>query len=69
MIISSLKKMEFIVKNNKSLIWDGWNVVELKRKEYARTSKDGVYINGSWFIRTIYKPDRQGWHLPNKFGG
>ena len=29
MIINSLEKMETIVENNKSLSWDGWNVVEL----------------------------------------
>ena len=69
MIIKSLEHMETIVKKNKFLHWEGWDVVELKKTHAARTAKDGVYYKGQWFIKKIYSANRQGWDVPNKFGG
>jgi hypothetical protein len=43
MIINSLTHMEKIVSRNKELAWIGWDVVERKRSDLARTSPSMVH--------------------------
>ena len=45
MIVNKLEVMESIVKKNRNLRWDGWNVVDIKRSDIARTSPQGIRIN------------------------
>lgn len=66
MIVDSLEKVEDIVKNNDSLSWDGWTVIETKPSKTAWMSPEGAYQNGSWVLRKRYEWDN-GWHLPKKF--
>jgi hypothetical protein len=56
--------MEQIVKNSKSLSWDGWDVINRYKSEKARTSKYGQYINGRWYMVKRFKPTRNGWDIP-----
>ena len=67
MIISSLEKMESIVKNNKSLRWDGWNVVELIASQDAMFETNGVFINGTWYMKKLYPCNTNGWKIPQKY--
>jgi hypothetical protein len=67
MQIKSLKQMENIVENNKFLSWDGWTVISMEKTEKARTSAQGAYVNGSWYIKKRFEPVRNGWEIPNKF--
>jgi hypothetical protein len=67
MQIKSLKQMENIVQKNKSLSWDGWTVISIEKTEKARTSTQGAFINGSWYIKKRFEPLRTGWEIPNKF--
>ncbi len=67
MIIQSLETMESIVKKNRNLRWDGWNVIDLKRSEMARTSPSGIRINGEWYLHKIYHINTNGWDIPNKY--
>lgn len=69
MLVKELNQMEKIVSENKSLQWDGWDVINLQRSDKARTSKFGVYVNGQWYIQKRIVPTRDGWNLPNKFIG
>jgi hypothetical protein len=64
MNIQSLEQMEQIVKNSKSLSWDGWDVINRYKSEKARTSKYGQYINGRWYMVKRFKPTRNGWDIP-----
>lgn len=66
MIVKSLEQMEQIVKNNRNLSWDGWTVVNQFKSDRAATSKDGVRINGTWYIHHRYEPNENGWDIPNK---
>lgn len=66
MQVTSLEKMEQIVKKNRSLKWDGWTVVNAFPSEKGRTSKDGVYINGIWHIQRRYEANEAGWNIPDK---
>lgn len=67
MIVKSLEQMEKIVSQNKSLSWDGWNVVELTKSPNAVFKAEGAYVNGSWHIKNIFSANRDGWSIPNKY--
>ena len=66
-IINSLEKMEKIVSQNKTLSWDGWNVVEMIKSDRAYTSKDGVLKNNSWHLKKTLALSRNGWEIPEKY--
>jgi hypothetical protein len=68
MIIKSLGQMEQIVKKNKELSWIGWDVVERKRSDIAKTSTSGVRVKDNWYIQKIFTVNRDGWDIPNKYG-
>jgi len=68
MIIKSLSHMEQIVKKNKELSWIGWDVVERKRSDIAKTSVSGVRVKDFWYIQKIFAVNRNGWDIPNKYG-
>lgn len=67
MIVKNLEVMESIVKKNRNLRWDGWNVIDLKRSEIAKTSPNGIRVNGEWYLHKIYKVGANGWDIPNKY--
>jgi hypothetical protein len=67
MIIRSLNTMEKIVNKNKNLIWNGWDVIDLKESEIARTSPVGIRVKDKWYLHRTYKPGRNGWDIPNKY--
>lgn len=67
MNINNLDHMEKIVNNNNSLSWEGWNVVELVKSKTAMFKTNGVFVNGSWYIKNIFSVDRDGWRIPNKY--
>ena len=69
MIVKDLDHMENIVSTNKSLSWDGWNVVELTKSSTAMFSRNGVFVNGSWFTKKVFVPNRDGWRIPVKYAG
>lgn len=59
--------MEKIVKKNSNLIWRGWDVIDLKESKVAKTSVDGIRIKDKWYVHKVYKPTRDGWHIPNRY--
>ena len=69
MLISDLKKMESIVSSNSNLSWDGWNVVHLKKSKDAMYKTNGAFVDGSWYVKTIYKLDSNGWNIKNSHVG
>lgn len=69
MLIKSLDKMESIVKKNRELSWDGWDVLDRKPSYTAWRSKDGVFHKGRWFLQRKYELTEEGWHIPKKFVG
>lgn len=66
MLIKQLEKMESIVSNNKNLTWDGWTVVSLKPVDNGLLSKDGIQINGKWYLQKRFEPTNEGWDVPDK---
>jgi hypothetical protein len=67
MVISSLEQMEQIVDNNKSLSWEGWDVIELTPSKAAWMQTNGAYIGDKWYTRKRYTVSANGWEIPNKF--
>ena len=67
MIIAKLETMESIVKKNRNLRWDGWNVIDLKKSDIGRTSPQGIRVNVEWHLHKVYVVDRNGWDIPNKY--
>jgi hypothetical protein len=65
--VKSLEKMEKIVSRNKSLSWDGWNVVELTRNPAAMFKANGARINGAWYLKSTFIADQDGWRIPSKY--
>jgi hypothetical protein len=67
MVIRSLNTMEKIVNRNTNLMWDGWNVIDLKESNVAKTSPVGIRIKDKWYLHKVYSPNRNGWNIPNKY--
>jgi hypothetical protein len=59
--------MEAIVKKNKELSWDGWDVIHSYPSEKAKTSKYGKRINNRWCIARRFEITEKGWEIPAKF--
>ena len=64
MVIKTIDEMEKFVASNKSFSWDGWTVVRTYKSDKARTSTNGVCINGQWLIQERFVPGIDGWVIP-----
>ena len=69
MLISSLDKMEDIVKKDKNLRWDGWDVLFSYPSDKASTSKFGARVDGVWHLQRIFSLTSEGWHIPKSHVG
>jgi hypothetical protein len=67
MKINSLEQAEKIVENNKSLTWDGWNIVQLTKSPTAWMKPEGIRKDNEWFLQKHYNLSEEGWELPAKF--
>lgn len=67
MLVSTLEKMEQIVSTTSVLSWDGWSVIEMTPSEKGRSSVQGAFRQGKWYLKRTFTPSRQGWEIPNKY--
>jgi hypothetical protein len=67
MIVTDLVTMEKIVSSNRSLVWIGWDVAERKRTDMGRTAVNGVRVKDQWYTQKVFKLDRNGWDIPNRY--
>lgn len=67
MNVTSLDQMEQIVSNNKTLSWDGWDVIESKPNPAAWAKPNAAYINKVWHTQNRFVPAENGWDIPAKF--
>ena len=67
MIIKDLEVMERIVSKHNELKWSGWDVLELKKSNLARTDVSGIRINDQWYMKKTYSPSRNGWEIPGRY--
>lgn len=67
MLITNLKEAEQVVKSNRELRWDGWDIISSHFNPRAYSQKDGAWDGKKWVIRKRYSPDRNGWTIPDKY--
>lgn len=67
MLINSLEKMEEIVKSNKTLAWNGWDVVQNTFDPVGWRKPEGVRINNKWHTQKTFALSTDGWEIPNNF--
>lgn len=66
MIISSLEQMEDIVRRNRQLAWDGWDVVKRVPAATAWKSPNGVFVKNKWYLQNKFTLMENGWKIPEK---
>tara|TARA_R110000803_G_scaffold166778_3_gene230098 strand:- start:116 stop:334 length:219 start_codon:yes stop_codon:yes gene_type:complete len=69
MLVTNLEDMENIVRSNKDLSWDGWDVVKYKKNMLSQFNKSGSLRNGQWYSRSSFPLTESGWSIPNSLGG
>lgn len=67
MFITSLSEAERLVDSRSDLEWEGWDLVRYKKNARAQFDRNGVYRNGSWYIKTVFPLNRDGWSIPERF--
>jgi hypothetical protein len=67
MIINDLDTLENLVASNRSLVWVGWDVAERKKTDMGRTAVNGVRVKDQWYTQKVFKLDRNGWDIPNRY--
>jgi hypothetical protein len=67
MIINDLSTMEKLVASNRSLVWVGWDVAERKKTDMGRTAVNGIRVRDQWYTQKVFKLDRNGWDIPNRY--
>lgn len=65
MLVRNLRKMETIVRKNKNLIWDGYDVIILREHPNPEISVNARFVGGKWWRATAVPLTRRGWMLPN----
>lgn len=67
MQITSLDKMETIVKSRSNLEWDGWDVIVYKRDNAGFLKQDGAFRYGRWHTMQRIPVTREGWSVPKRW--
>lgn len=67
MLVTNIEEAEQIVRRNKDLRWDGWNIVSWYKDPKGFFNKNGKFINNQWGIQYTYELSNKGWNLPNKY--
>ena len=68
MYVDSLNKMEEIVSSREDLIWENFNVVQLKTKTpNAALGKSARFIKDAWWKVKVYPLTEDGWKVPDKW--
>lgn len=66
MLIKNYNQMDGIVSNSKKLEWDGWDVICYVKDDSGFFDLDGVFKEGKWYIKKIYKLEQDGWNIPDR---
>ena len=61
-----MNEMDEIVKANKSLSWDGWNVVQMVQDDYAEFLSVGTLdkLTMQWYRKIVFPCTENGWDIP-----
>jgi hypothetical protein len=67
MITINYEQAHNVVKNNKFLHWDGWDIVDFKFDANAEYDKRGVRYKNRWGFEKRFSPDSDGWKVPQRY--
>lgn len=67
MLVTNYNYAHKIVEGNKSLSWDGWNIVEFKPNSDAYFMNEGVFKDSMWGIKKVFPITENGWEIPKKY--
>jgi hypothetical protein len=67
MITINYEQAHDVVKNNKFLHWDGWDIVDFKTDANAEFDKRGIRYNNRWGFEKRFSPDHEGWKVPKRY--
>jgi hypothetical protein len=67
-LVTSLEKMEEIVRSSSNLKWIGWDVVKHTPSNNAMFVKNGAIIDGVWSEVNTFPATEHGWEIPNSIG-
>ena len=57
-----------VVETNRSLYWDGWDIVSWVRNPNGATNIRGMFRDGSWGIAKYFRMNSNGeWAVPDKY--
>jgi len=69
MIINNYDVMDNIVSKNNKMSWIGWDVAIDTKTDNGYSNVNGVFKNGSWYIRKVFPIKENGWNIPNNLVG
>lgn len=64
--MNSIDFVEELVNLNPNLCWEGWDVVHLLEDPNGYMNTNGVFKDGKWYIKEVYKLKEDGWDIPKK---
>lgn len=67
MLVTNYNYAHKIVEANKSLSWDGWNIVEFKPNADAFYMQDGIFKNSKWGTVKTFPLTENGWEVPKRY--
>jgi hypothetical protein len=66
MMMNNVEKMEKLVETNKSFYWEGWDLVHIQENPDGYMRNDGVFKDGKWYTKKIFKLENNGWNIPDR---
>lgn len=67
MLVTNYNYAHKIVDNNKTLSWDGWDIVEFKSTPDAYFMPEGVFKNDKWGTVKTFPITENGWEIPKRY--
>lgn len=67
MLVTSYDYAHKIVDLNKSLSWNGWDIVEFKPNQSAEFKPDGKRVNETWGFVKTFPLTENGWEVPSRY--
>jgi hypothetical protein len=65
-LIKSLEQMEKVVAGDRTLSWDGWDVVQSFPSPGGWSKQNGAFIKGKWYTQRRFTLSSKGWDIPHK---
>ena len=65
LLVSDLNVAEDLVAKDESLMWDGWNILQLKENPQAFMKRNAIFKNNKWYSTKVFALSKNGWSVPD----